>query len=124
MKTVVKERKKTKYSSLRKSIWQHRELYVFMLPALVVLIIFSYVPMYGIVMAFQDVKIGNPFGQNEWIGWYHFERFFNGAWVGTLLKNTASIAFLQNILTWPFPLILALLLHNCRIKPLKKTAQK
>ena len=123
MKTVVKERKKTKYSSLRKSIWQHRELYVFMLPALVVLIIFSYVPMYGIVMAFQDVKIGNPFGQNEWIGWYHFERFFNGAWVGTLLKNTASIAFLQNILTWPFPLILALLLHNCRIKPLKKTAQ-
>ena len=43
---------------LRKEIWRHRELYIFLLPALVALIIFSYIPMYGIVIAFQDVKFG------------------------------------------------------------------
>ena len=107
----------------RRAIWQHRELYMFMLPALVALILFSYVPMYGVVMAFQDVKIGNPFGQNEWIGLYHFKRFFNSSWFTTVLKNTVAITFLNNVLTWPFPVLLALLLHNCVFKRLKKIAQ-
>jgi len=118
-----KTRNQPKFSSLRKEIWRHRQLYIFLLPAIVVTILFSYVPMYGIVMAFQDVKIGNPFGQNEWVGLYHFKRFFNGAWIKTLLSNTATISILQNVLTWPFPLILALLLHNSNNKFLKKTAQ-
>ena len=107
----------------RRAIWQHRELYMFMLPALTALILFSYVPMYGVVMAFQDVKIGNPFGQNEWIGLYHFKRFFNSSWFTTVLKNTVAITFLNNVLTWPFPVLLALLLHNCVSKRLKKIAQ-
>ena len=47
---------------LRKEIWRHRELYLFLVPALIALIIFSYVPMYGIVIAFQDVKFGSPYG--------------------------------------------------------------
>lgn len=121
--SLHKERNKVKHSLLRKEIWRHRELYVFLIPAVVATILFSYVPMYGIVLAFQDVKIGNPFAQNEWIGLYHFKRFFNGAWIKTLLTNTATISILQNVLTWPFPLMLALLLHNSTIKSLKKTAQ-
>ena len=116
MKNVAKERRKTRHLLLRKEIWRHRELYLFILPALIALIIFSYIPMYGIVLAFQDVKIGNPFAQNEWIGFYHFKRFFNGAWFGTIMKNTIAISILQNVLTWPFPIMLALLLHNTNCK--------
>lgn len=107
----------------RKELWLHRELYLFMLPALVALIVFSYIPMYGIVMAFQDVKIGNPFGQNEWVGLYHFKRFFNGAWFATILKNTVAISILNNILAWPFAVFLALLLHNSPSQKLKKLTQ-
>ena len=94
-----------------------------MLPALVALIVFSYIPMYGIVMAFQYVKIGNPFGQNEWVGLYHFKRFFNGAWFATILKNTVAISILNNILAWPFAVFLALLLHNSPSQKLKKLTQ-
>lgn len=107
----------------RKEIWRHRELYLFMAPALVALIIFSYVPMYGVLMAFQDVKIGNAFGQNEWIGLYHFKRFFSGSWVSTILVNTVTISLLVNVLVWPFPILLALLLHNSNNRYIKKLAQ-
>ena len=120
---AVKERNHAKRSPLRKAINEHRVLYLFLLPAVMATIIFSYVPMYGIVMAFQDVKIGNPFGQNEFIGLYHFRRFFNGAWVKTILLNTLQISILQNVLTWPFPIILALMLHNSTNKTLKKISQ-
>ena len=108
---------------LRKEIWRHRELYLFLVPALIALIIFSYVPMYGIVIAFQDVKFGSPYGQNEWIGLHHFKRFFESAWIGRILKNTATVSIAHSLFTWPLPIVLALLLHNSSNKFIKKTAQ-
>ncbi len=109
--------------NLKKEIWRHRELYLFLLPALVVLLIFSYGPMYGIIMAFQDVQIGVPLWENKWVGFKHFIRFFNGAWFGTTIKNTVCISLISNFLCWPFPLILALLLHNCTMKRTGKLVQ-
>lgn len=108
---------------LRKEIWKYREMYLFMLPALVVLLIFSYGPMYGIVMAFQDVKIGVSIFQNEFVGLKHFQRYFSSIWFATTLRNTVLVSLLVQILCWPVPLILALLLHNCVHPRLKKTAQ-
>lgn len=108
---------------LRKEIWKYRELYLFMLPALVVLVIFFYGPMYGIVMAFQDVRIGVPIFQNAFVGLKHFQRYFSSIWFGTTLRNTIMVSLLVQVLCWPVPLILALLLHNCVHPRLKKTAQ-
>ena len=108
---------------LRKEIWLHRELYLFLLPAFIALIVFSYGPMYGLVTAFQDVKFGSPYGMNEWVGLKHFNRFFDSAWFGRIIKNTVYICLLNNVLAWPFPIILALLLHNSNNKVLKKLTQ-
>ncbi|MBO5237165.1 MAG: sugar ABC transporter permease [Lachnospiraceae bacterium] len=109
--------------ALRKEIKKHKELYIFMIPALIILIIFSYGPMYGIIMAFQDVKIGTPILKNEWIGLDNFARFFSGAWAGVVIKNTITICVLSALFCWPMPLILALLLHNSTNKFIAKTAQ-
>lgn len=106
-----------------KSIWKHRELYIFMLPALVALIVFKYFPMYGVVMAFQDVKIGTPIWQNDWVGLKHFLRYFNSNWFTTTIKNTLIISILQNVICWPFPIVLALLLHNSTNSKIKKLTQ-
>ena len=111
--------------SRRKEIWRHRELYLFMLPALVALIIFSYAPMYGIVMAFQDIKLGRSIFENDWVGLKHFIRFFNGQWCSTTIKNTLLIGLVAQLGSWPVSICLALLLHNTdspRIKKLTQTA--
>ena len=94
-----------------------------MLPAIIVLLIFSYGPMYGLVMAFQDVKIGVPILQNKFVGLRHFNRFFSSMWFGVTVRNTVLISLLMHIVCWPVPLFLALLLHNCVNTKLKKTAQ-
>lgn len=108
---------------LRKEIWRHRELYLFILPGFVALLIFSYGPMYGIVTAFQDVKFGRGYGMNDWVGLYHFKRFFNSTWFGTVMKNSISVSFLLHFLQLPLEVALALMLHNCNKTVLKKTAQ-
>lgn len=109
----------------RKEIWKHRELYIFMLPALVALLIFSYMPMYGVLMAFQDVKIGQAFTLGNWVGFKHFIRFFNSGWFDVTIKNTVFLSIANNFLCWPIPIILALLMHNCistRIRKFSQTA--
>ena len=118
-----KENKRNRRRLLKKAIWRHRELYIFILPALVAIIIFSYIPMYGLVMAFQDVSIGDAFGQSEWVGFYHFKRFFSSGWFTTVLKNTIVVSLFNNILVWPFPVILAILLHNTSNQKLKTITQ-
>ena len=115
--------KKWDKSQLKKEIWRHRELYVFLIPSLIILIIFNYGPMYGVLMAFQDVKIGDTFGQSEWIGLYHFQRFFKSSWLPVIVKNTVLISLLANVLAWPIPLMLAILLHNGNNIVIKKLTQ-
>ena len=117
-----KESKAVK-GNLRKEIWRHRELYLFLVPAVIQVIIFAYWPMYGVLMAFQDVKIGVPIWQNEWVGLKHFLRFFDSAWFGTTIKNTISISFIANLVCWPVPLVLAILIYNSTSKKLAKIAQ-
>jgi len=123
LKKVSKIQSNETLRNLKKEIWRHRALYVFLIPALLTLIIFRYVPMYGVLMAFQDVKIGDTFGQSDWIGLYHFRRFFSSSWFPIIMKNTALISLLANVLMWPAPLILAILLHNSNNVVIKKLTQ-
>jgi putative aldouronate transport system permease protein len=120
-KTAVVNFKKK--SSLQKEILKHYELYIFILPALIALIIFSYVPMYGVLMAFQDVKIGHAFLFGNWVGLRHFQRFFNGGWFSIIFSNTIKLSLANNFLCLPLPIILALLMHNCVSKRIKKISQ-
>jgi putative aldouronate transport system permease protein len=93
------------------------------LPALIVVILFRYVPMYGLSLGFKNFQIGNTIGNAPWVGFRHFVRFFNSGWFTTTIRNTLLISFFNNILTWPIPIILAIALHNCCLQRIKKIAQ-
>lgn len=119
----MKQKSLINQSPLLKRIWHHWELYIFLIPCILNLVIFKYIPMSGLLMAFQDVNIGDAYLQSDWVGLEHFTRFFNSKWLPIILKNTAAISLLCNVLAWPFGLILALLLHNSNSKFLRKTSQ-
>ena len=98
-------------------------LYLFVLPALLYYAVFHYVPLYGVQIAFQDYKVGQMFGESEWVGFKHFIRFFKSAWFETVLKNTLSISLLNLVLGFPVPIILALLLNEVKNMKFRKTVQ-
>lgn len=123
IKRLFAKRGRMSNSHTGKLVRRNWELYLFMVPALVLTFIFAYIPMYGILMAFQDVKIGVPMWQNKWVWFKHFQRFFNSPWFATTLKNTLTISLISNALCWPIPLILALLIFNSTKPHLAKVAQ-
>ena len=94
-----------------------------LLPAFVLVAVFHYIPIYGIQMAFKQVRLGQSFLQGEWIGFENFIRFFNAGWFEIIIKNTVVISFVYNFLFWPVPVIFAIMLHNCVYKKIGKFVQ-
>lgn len=111
----------------KKKLWRNIKsnwvLYLFVLPALLYYAVFHYVPLYGVQIAFQDYKVGQMFGESEWVGFKHFIRFFESTWFETVLTNTLSISLLNLVLGFPVPIILALLLNEVKNMKFRKTVQ-
>ena len=98
-------------------------LYLFLLPGLVYIIIFNYVPMYGIQIAFRDYRYTKGIWGSAWVGLKWFKTFFNAPRFWQILKNTLSISLYSLIVGFPLPIILALILNNVKNLKLKKFAQ-
>ena len=103
-----------------KRCWQ---LYLLLLPAVVYLFLFHYLPMAGIQIAFRDYKISRGIWDSAWVGFKHFKAFFESVQFGTLMTNTVKLSVYSLVLGFPFPIILALLLNECRSQRLKKAVQ-
>lgn len=103
---------------LRES-WQW---YVLLLPALVYVFIFEYLPIYGLRIAFVDFKPRRGINGSEWVWFEHFIRFFQYPKFWDLLKNTLSITLLS-LATFPCAIIFALLLNEVQNMKLKKSVQ-
>ena len=103
------------------------ELYSIMLPVLVLIFIFCYIPMYGIVIAFQKYAPGRPFlafdGSVRWVGLQYFRKFINSIYFGRLIGNTIKLSLLNLIFGFPMPIIFALLLNEVRQARLRKVLQ-
>ncbi len=99
------------------------ELLLFILPGLAALIIFNYVPMGGILIAFKDYKIRLGIFASEWVGLENFVSVFGNLEFPRVLRNTVMISLLKLITSFPAPIILALLINEIRCKTLKKTVQ-
>jgi putative aldouronate transport system permease protein len=82
------------------------------LPALVLLLVFSYLPMLGSVMAFQAYDIYSGFRNSPWIGLDNFQRLFSDPAFWAALENTLTISAVQLVLFFPIPLALALVLNG------------
>lgn len=106
----------------KKDLKRNWVLYLMLLPVMVFLILFSYKPLYGALIAFQDYKPAKGFGQT-WVGLKHFKAFLTNPYFGRLLKNTLGISFLNLLIGFPMPIVLALLFNEISGKKFKTIAQ-
>ena len=101
-------------------------IYLLMLPGLLWYIIFCYLPMFGIIIAFEDYKpfwgIQGIFTSN-WVGGKHFLKFFKSAYCFRLIKNTLLLSIYSLIWSFPLSIILALFINELKGKFFKKTVQ-
>ena len=98
-------------------------LLIMLLPGFIFFIIFNYIPMYGILIAFKDYKITKGVMASEWVGFQYFGEAFSDPYFFTVLKNTVIISFLKLICGFPMPIVFALLLNEVGNKKFKKTVQ-
>lgn len=112
---------KSKKTSAR--ILECWQLYAFLAPAVICLIIFSYVPMYGVQLAFRDYNPIMGITGSPWVGFEHFIRFFNSYQFKQLISNTLLLSLYSLVVGFPIPIILALALNQVKNSKFKKFVQ-
>jgi putative aldouronate transport system permease protein len=110
-------------ATLMRDFIRDRWLYLMLLPGVAYFIIFKYVPMYGVTMAFQDYKPHLGFMDSPWVGLKHFDRFFSEPQFWMLFKNTVILAVYNMVFFFPLPIILALMMNEVRSDKYKRFVQ-
>jgi putative aldouronate transport system permease protein len=107
----------------RKELKSNYDLYLFVLPAVVSIVLFNYLPMYGVQIAFKNFRPVAGIAGSEWAGFKWFIRFFNSAQFGSLISNTLVLNFYLLAFSFPLPILLALLFNQFRSQHIRKTLQ-
>ncbi|WP_159887804.1 ABC transporter permease [Paenibacillus puerhi] len=115
--------RKGKYGTLLKDIIRDKWLYLMLLPGVLYFIVFKYVPMYGVSMAFQDYRPHLGFLDSPWVGLKHFQRFFSEPQFGMLFRNTVILAIYNLVFFFPLPIVLSLMLNEVRRAKFKSFVQ-
>lgn len=110
-------------STLAKQVWQHKECYILLLPVVILVLVFSYFPMYGILMAFKDFKIMEGIMGSKWVGFANFTKLFASPSFFEVMRNTILISFYRLILGFPAPIIFAILVNEIVHTRFKKAVQ-
>ena len=117
-----KSRSKSKFYDVMTEVWKYRFIYFLLLPATVLVIMFSYIPMVGIKMAFQDYNVYDP-AASTWVGLQNFKELFKSSDSIAAIMNTFKISIWSLIVSFPLTVIFALLLNELRNKIFKKVIQ-
>ncbi|WP_340025677.1 sugar ABC transporter permease [Paenibacillus sp. FSL K6-1096] len=101
-------------SELKKRLWRNKLLYVMLIPGVLYFIVFKYLPMYGLIISFQDYKPYQGITGSEWVGMKHFSRLFTEPDFLNILSNTLILFGMNILIYFPIPIILALMLNELR----------
>lgn len=115
--------KREKRKRLLNQLLSQKFLYLMILPGLIYFIVFKYVPMWGLIIAFQDYQPFLGILGSEWVGFKHFIRLFTEPTFFILLKNTLILFAMNVVIFFPIPILLALLLNEVRLALFKKFVQ-
>ncbi|WP_040952022.1 ABC transporter permease [Gorillibacterium massiliense] len=99
------------------------QLWLMIIPAIAVILIFNYIPMYGIQLAFRDYDFSKGLTGGQWRGLFYFKQFFDSYLFWDLMRNTVTISLATILLGFPAPIILALLINQLAGKRIKKILQ-
>lgn len=114
---------KPSFSSSLKSFVKQWDAQILVLIPLIHILVFSYLPLYGLVMAFQEYRLGDFPGFSEWVGMKHIQRLVSDETFGRVIFNTLGISILKLFINFPLPIIFAVLVNEIRSKHFKKSVQ-
>lgn len=109
--------------SIAKRFWKTRFLFVLFIPALVYYIMFKYVPMWGVRIAFYKYSIFRGFAGSKYVGLYHFKVFFNSPLLWRVTRNTLVLSFQDLLISFPTTILFSLMLNEMRSLKYKKVVQ-
>ena len=112
-----------KKSSLKRKLWRDRYLLILLIPGILYFIIYRYIPMVGILLAFKDYSPFRGFFDSPWVGLKYFYLIFEDAEVIQVIWNTLQISLLQIVFAFPISIILALMLNEIRNQMYKQFLQ-
>ncbi len=116
-------KKKANRQSMKSYMKNNWQLYVMILPAVIFFLVFSYLPMYGIQIAFKDYRAVDGIAGSPWVGLKHFKTFFSAYYFKRLLINTLVLNVENLIFSFPVPIIMAIMLNQIRKDKLKRGIQ-
>lgn len=104
-------------------IYSNRALYMMLLPSFIIMFIFTYLPMYGVVIAFKDFSPAKGIMGSDWAGLKYFKQYFNSYQFWPTIKNTLLLSIYSIVVTFPLPIVLALVCNQMRVGRFKKIFQ-
>ncbi len=114
---------KRRGQSLTSYLVRHWQLYLFVLPALIYILVYCYYPMYGVQIAFKDYRIAKGIAGSDWVGFKHFTKFLNNPQSINLIVNTLRLSVYSLVVGFPLPILFALVLNELPFARFKKLAQ-
>ena len=109
--------------NLKKELKKYLPFYLFLLPALILVILFCYMPMEGLAIAFKDYKMARGIEGSDWVGLKHFQALFEDPNFYRVLGNTLKISILTLLTTFPVTIIFTLLVNELTNKKFKSVVQ-
>ena len=109
--------------TLGQRIQENWQMYLLLLIPVALTLIYKYIPMYGIQIAFRDFKASLGYAGSEWVGWYWFKRFFSAPTCWRMIKNTVLISLYSLLWGFPIPIILSLMINQLRHAKFKRVVQ-
>ncbi|MFD2329074.1 ABC transporter permease [Cohnella sp. GCM10020058] len=132
MSLMLKQRSGATKPTVKKDGWQYgtlrdlrinKYIYIMLVPVIAYYVLFYYVPMYGLQIAFKDYSPGLGMWGSDWVGFRYFHDFFNSYYFWRLLRNTLLLSFYELLFGFPASIILALLLNELRSARMKRFVQ-
>lgn len=120
---TVKTKKKEDRNSPWSKIKKNKFLYILFIPVIIYYVVFKYLPMFGIIIAFKDYNVYKGVLASPWVGLEYFRQFFNSTFFVRLLRNTLMINLYDLVFAFPAPIILALLFNELSNGWFKKSVQ-
>jgi putative aldouronate transport system permease protein len=106
-----------------KLFMKNYDLYLLLIPGIIFIIIFRYIPMYGLAIAFQDFNIFKGISGSEWVGFEQFQKLFTSPQFYQVFKNTLLISMYKILFLFPIPIFIAIILNEIKSMIFKKTTQ-
>ena len=118
-----KSNRKYSWQNIKKDFKKNKALFLMGLPTVAFFIIFCYIPMGGVLMAFENYKPNLGLLHSKFVGFANFQSFFQSIYFGRVLRNTIILSLLQLCIEFPFTILFALLLNELASQKYKRTVQ-